>query len=157
VARGHQERRRIGRSTLLVEEIRRTAEVIGTTGTQSSDQTENKPFRRPDDAEKWCEIHHTNEHDLEECKTFLNHKRMPPAAALAPQDPRQGQHRREILDGDEHMVEINMIFGGTMSITSKTIEHAASKDHVDLHHMLIAVGNLSAMLSPMGILRCRCY
>jgi hypothetical protein len=55
------------------------------------------------------------------------------------------------------MVEINMIFGGTMSITSKTIEHAASKDHVDLHHMLIVVGNLSAMLSPTGILRCRCY
>jgi hypothetical protein len=33
--------------------------------------------------------------------------------------------------------------------------HAASKDPVDLHHMLISVGDLSAMLSPTGILRCR--
>jgi hypothetical protein len=35
---------------------------------------------------------------------------MPPPAALAPQDPRQG----------EHMAEINVILGGSMSITSKT-------------------------------------
>jgi hypothetical protein len=33
--------------------------------------------------------------------------------------------------------------------------HAASKDHIDLHHMLIFVGDLSAMLSLMRILRCR--
>jgi hypothetical protein len=32
MARGHQERRRTGRSTPLTEEIRRTAEVIGTAG-----------------------------------------------------------------------------------------------------------------------------
>jgi hypothetical protein len=38
----------------------------------------------------------------------------------APQDPRWGEHRREIFDGDEHMAEINMIFGDSMSITSKT-------------------------------------
>jgi hypothetical protein len=41
-------------------------------------------------------------------------------AALAPQDPRRGEHRRETSDGDEHMAEINVIFGCSMSITSKT-------------------------------------
>jgi hypothetical protein len=39
---------------------------------QSSDQKEKRPFRRPDDAEKWCEIYRTSGHDLEECKTFLD-------------------------------------------------------------------------------------
>jgi hypothetical protein len=34
-------------------------------GNQSSDQKEKIPFRRPDDAEKWCEIHRTDGHDLE--------------------------------------------------------------------------------------------
>jgi hypothetical protein len=45
---------------------------------------------------------------------------MSPSAASAPQDPHQGEHHREISDGDVHMAEINVIFGGTMSITSKT-------------------------------------
>jgi hypothetical protein len=45
---------------------------------------------------------------------------MPPLATPAPQDPYRGEHRREISDEDEHMTEINMIFGGSMSITSKT-------------------------------------
>jgi hypothetical protein len=45
---------------------------------------------------------------------------MPPPAAPAPQDPSQGEHHREVSDGDEHMAKINMIFGGSMSITSKT-------------------------------------
>jgi hypothetical protein len=58
-------------------------------GKQSSDQKEKIPFRRPDDAEKWCEIHHTNGHDLEECKTFLHCKRMLPPVASPPQDPRR--------------------------------------------------------------------
>jgi hypothetical protein len=62
-------------------------------GKQSSDQKEKRPFRRPDDAEKWCEIHRTDGYDLEECKTFLDHKRMPPPAASTPQHPRQGEHR----------------------------------------------------------------
>jgi hypothetical protein len=53
-------------------------------------------------------------------KTFLDRKRISPLAALAPQDPRRGEHHREISNGDEHMAEINVIFGGSMSITSKT-------------------------------------
>jgi hypothetical protein len=89
-------------------------------GKPSSDQKERRPFRRLDSVEKWCEIHHTNRHDPEECKTFLDSKQVPPPTALAPQDPRRGEHRREISDGDEHMVKINMIFRGSMSITSKT-------------------------------------
>jgi hypothetical protein len=56
---------------------------------------------------------------MEECKTFLDHKKMPSPAASAPQDPRQGEHHREVSDGDEHMTEINMIFWGSMPITSK--------------------------------------
>jgi hypothetical protein len=46
---------------------------------------------------------------------------MPHPAASAPLDPRWGEHHREVSDGDEHMAEINMIFGGSMSITSKTL------------------------------------
>jgi hypothetical protein len=45
---------------------------------------------------------------------------MPPPVTPTPQDLHRGEHRREISDGDEHMAEINMIFGGSMSITSKT-------------------------------------
>jgi hypothetical protein len=44
---------------------------------------------------------------------------MSPPAASAPQDPRRGEHRREVSDEEEPMAEINMIFGGSMSITSK--------------------------------------
>jgi hypothetical protein len=80
-------------------------------GKQSSDQKEKRPFQRPDGVEKWCEIHRTNGHDLEECKIFLDRKRISPPT---PQDPCWGEHRREISDGDEHMAEINVIFGGGM-------------------------------------------
>jgi hypothetical protein len=87
---------------------------------QLSDQKEQRPFWCPDDVKKWCEIHDTDVHDLEECKAFLDRKRMPPSVAPAPQDPRRGEHHRETSDGDEHMAEINVIFGGSMTITSKT-------------------------------------
>jgi hypothetical protein len=45
---------------------------------------------------------------------------MPPPAPLTPQEPRRGNHRRKNSDDDKHMAEISMIFGGSMSITSKT-------------------------------------
>jgi hypothetical protein len=83
-------------------------------------QKERRPFRRPDNAEKWCEIHRTDGHDVEEWKTFLDRKKMPPPEAPTPQDSCRGEHHREISDGDKHMAEINMIIGGSMSITSKT-------------------------------------
>jgi hypothetical protein len=38
-------------------------------------------FHGPDDVEKWYEIHRTSGHDLEECKTFLDRKMMPPITA----------------------------------------------------------------------------
>jgi hypothetical protein len=92
----------------------------GYRGKQSSEQKEKRPFRHPDEAEKWCKIHCTLGHDLEECKTFLNRKKMPPLVALAPQEPRWVDQRRMDPDGDEQMAEINVIFGGNISITSNT-------------------------------------
>jgi hypothetical protein len=59
----------------------------GYRGKQSLEQKEKRPFWRPDDVEKWCEIHHTLGHVLEECKTFLDRKKMPPPAAPVPQEP----------------------------------------------------------------------
>jgi hypothetical protein len=56
-------------------------------GKQYSDQKERRCFRCPDNAEKWCDIYHTDRHNLEECKTFLDHKKMPPPAAPAPKIP----------------------------------------------------------------------
>jgi hypothetical protein len=44
-------------------------------GKQSSDQKEKGLCWCPDDVEKWCEIHRTTGHDLEECKPFLDQKR----------------------------------------------------------------------------------
>jgi hypothetical protein len=77
---------------------------------QSSEQKEKRPFRRPDDVEKWCEIHRTTGHDLNECKTFLDRKKMPPLVALAPQEPWWADKRQVDSDGDEQMGEINVIF-----------------------------------------------
>jgi hypothetical protein len=89
-------------------------------GKQSSEQKEMRLFQRPNNVEKWYEIHRTAGHDLEECKTFLDWKKMPPPAEPPPQEPRWVDQRRVDSDGDEQMGEINMIFGGSMSITSKT-------------------------------------
>jgi hypothetical protein len=62
-------------------------------GKQFSNQKERRLFRCPDDTEKWCEIHRTDVHDLEEYKTFLDCKRMPPPVAPITQDRHQGGHR----------------------------------------------------------------
>jgi hypothetical protein len=45
---------------------------------------------------------------------------MPPPAAPVLQEPRRGDHRQEDSDGDEQMGDINVIFGGSMSLASKT-------------------------------------
>ncbi len=87
---------------------------------QSSNQKEKKSFRRPADAEKWCEIHRTIGHDLEECKTFLNHKKMSTPVASVVLEPHRGGHRYADADSEDQMGEINVIFGGSMSITLKT-------------------------------------
>jgi hypothetical protein len=76
--------------------------------------------------EKWCEIYRTAGHDLEVCKTFLDWKTMPPPAAPAPQEARRVDQRRADSDGDEQMGEINIIFGGSMSIASKTQGRSSS-------------------------------
>jgi hypothetical protein len=81
---------------------------------------EKRPFRRPDDVEKWCEIHRTSGHDLEECKIFLDRKKMPPPTVPVPQEPQWVDQRRVDPEGDEQMAEINVIFRGSMSIASKT-------------------------------------
>jgi hypothetical protein len=78
------------------------------------------PFRHLDDAEKWCEIHRTSGQDLKECKTFLDRKKMPPPSVPASQEPRQVDQHWVDSDEDEQMGEINVIFGGNMSIASNT-------------------------------------
>jgi hypothetical protein len=85
---------------------------------QSTDQKEKRLFHRPADKEKWCEIHHTAGHDLEECKTFLDHKKMPPPAPVA-QEHRRGEHCRADPDNEDQMGEINVHSRGSMSIASK--------------------------------------
>jgi hypothetical protein len=52
-------------------------------GKQSSEQKERRHFRCLGDSKKWCEIHRTMRHNLEEYKTFLYQKKMPPPAAPA--------------------------------------------------------------------------
>jgi hypothetical protein len=56
---------------------------------------------------------------MEECKTFLDRKKMPPPAVLVPQEPWRVDQHQAYSDGDEQMGEINVIFRGSMSIASK--------------------------------------
>jgi hypothetical protein len=69
-------------------------------------------FRHPVDAKKWCEIHHRSGHNLEECKTYLDHKKK--EDETAPPESRQGHHHRANSDNDEQLNKINMIFGATL-------------------------------------------
>jgi hypothetical protein len=87
---------------------------------QSSDQKEKRLFHRPADVEKWCEIHRTAEHDMKECKTFLNRKKMPRSAAPVSQERYRGEHHRADPNNEDQMGKISVIFGGSMSITLKT-------------------------------------
>jgi hypothetical protein len=82
------------------------------------DQKETRPFRRPTDAKKWCEIHLTSRHDLEECKTYLDRKKKEDKPT-APK-PHWGDHHWANSDNDEQLDKINMIFKGNLSIASKT-------------------------------------
>jgi hypothetical protein len=45
---------------------------------------------------------------------------MPPPAAPVAQEPHRGMHRQVDPDNEDQMGEINVIFGGSMSIASKT-------------------------------------
>jgi hypothetical protein len=76
------------------------------------EQKDKRPFWRPNDAKKWCEIHRTAMHDLKECKTFLDQKKMPPPAAPVPQEPQWVDQCQVDFDGAEQMGEINIIFKG---------------------------------------------
>jgi hypothetical protein len=58
-------------------------------------------FRLSKDAEKWCEIYRTTGNNLEECKTFLDRKKMPAPLAPVPQEPWRVDQRRTDSDRDE--------------------------------------------------------
>jgi hypothetical protein len=85
---------------------------------QPTDQKEKRSFRQPANVEKWCQIHRTVGHDLEECKMFLDLKKM--QKKLAAQEPRRGEHCRTNSNNEDQMNKINVIFRGNLSITSKT-------------------------------------
>jgi hypothetical protein len=55
---------------------------------------------------------------------------MPPPAAQVAQEPRRGKHRQaNPPNDDEQMGEINVIFGGSMPIASKTQGKKLERDN----------------------------
>jgi hypothetical protein len=120
VARGPQRRSRtIGRSTRPIEETARTAEITGFTA--SNPLIRKRRCLSVALTTQRSGAHHTSGYDLEEYKTFLDRKKMPPPTALVPQDVCRGKHHRaNPPEDDEQMGEINMIFRGSMSIASNT-------------------------------------
>jgi hypothetical protein len=96
---------------------------------------ERRPFCHPADLEKWREIHCTTGHDLEDCTTYLDLKKRPKKPVA--QEPCRGDHRWADPDNDEQLDEINVIFGGSLSIPSKTQGKKLERDislaqHIEL-------------------------
>jgi hypothetical protein len=84
-------------------------------GSSHPQQKERRSFRRPVDAEKWCEIHQAIGHNLEECRMYLDRKKM--LDKLAAQEPRRRDHRRAAnSDNNEQLGEININFGATYQL-----------------------------------------
>jgi hypothetical protein len=68
---------------------------------------------------------------------------MSPSATPAPQDPRRGEHRREVSDGDEHMTEINMIPIGWHKVAKILIDSGASLNLIMRKNFIEMGPNLS--------------
>jgi hypothetical protein len=64
-----------------------------------TDQKERRSFCYPADAKKLCEIYRTTRHDLEECRTYLDCKKMPEKPAT--QEPHRGDHHQANPNNDE--------------------------------------------------------
>jgi hypothetical protein len=61
-------------------------------------------------------------------QNFLDRKKMPLLAPPVTQEPHQGEHRQADPDNEDQMGEINVIFEGSMSITSKTQEKKLERE-----------------------------
>jgi hypothetical protein len=83
-------------------------------------------FHHPADAEKWCEIQHTSTHDLEECRTYLDRKKV--LEKPVTQEPRRGDHRRTNPNNDEQLDEINVIFGQLINHLQVSREEARARN-----------------------------
>jgi hypothetical protein len=79
---------------------------------------------------------------------------MPPPLAPAPQEARWVDQRQVDSDGDEQMREINMIFGGSMSITSRTqgkkIQHEISLAQCIEPGRMMKWSNVNILFGPEG-------
>jgi hypothetical protein len=79
-------------------------------------------YKRPDGVEKWCDIHWSGSHSLEECRIYQEQKKKDVKAAPAQPEPHRGEHRRADANGDEedHYPKSGVIFRGSTAIVSKT-------------------------------------